>query len=142
MRWKISRASKIPFKFFCAPRSWMQNSEASKPDANTLDLNSSQCTDAMGTGISFFNFSTKLSTSYPIMPDTHDVPINMAFGLYLSYTFFVISPRLSEAPNTVSFSFISVPTNTVLLIIPLLAAIAVHTTWWSMVYYSHIFYAW
>jgi hypothetical protein len=28
------------------------------------------------------------------------------------------------------------------LIIPLLAAIAVHTTWWSMVYYSHIFYAW
>lgn len=35
----------------------------------------------------FFNFSTKLSTSYPIMPYTHDVPINMAFGLYLSYTF-------------------------------------------------------
>ena len=55
-------------------------SEMSKPVAQMRDLKPSQCTGAIGTGISSRRSSTMLSMSSPMMPDAHELATKIACG--------------------------------------------------------------
>ena len=98
-------------------------SAISKPVAQILDLNPSQCTAATGTSISSFTSSTTLSISSPIIPVAQELVTKIALGEYLLFTSNMIFRKASVEPNMVSFSFMSVPTYTVSFVTPRFFAI-------------------